>query len=38
MPIQALLTNILKNGHVILNAENFRIGMVLWDSVFPFDH
>jgi hypothetical protein len=28
----------VKKGYVTINAENFKNGMVLQDSIFPFGH
>ena len=36
MPIQAFKTNIEKKGRVIINAENMKKYVALWDSAFPF--
>jgi hypothetical protein len=38
MPVQALETNIVKKGHVIIEAENFKNDTALRDNVFPFGH
>jgi hypothetical protein len=38
MLIQAFKTNTVKKRHVIINAENLKNYMSLWDSVFPFSY
>ena len=36
MPLQPFKTNMVKKRCVILNVENFKKYIALWDSVFPF--